>query len=44
MKMQLAKLLQRGIVVLGPQFLDQPTSETVTLVGVDAAGIRIKSE
>lgn len=44
MEMQLAKLLQRKIVVLGPRLLDQPTLETVTLVGVDAAGIWIESE
>jgi hypothetical protein len=44
MEMQLAKLLHRKIVVLGPQLLDQATLETVTLVGIDAAGIWIESE
>lgn len=44
MGMQLAKLLHRKIVVLGPKLLDQPTLETVTLVGVDSAGIWIESE
>jgi hypothetical protein len=44
MEMQLAKLLQPRIVVLGPQLLDQPTLKTLTPVGVDAAGIGIKSE
>ncbi len=44
MEMQLAKLLQRRIVVLGPALLDQPTLETVTLLGVDTAGIWIESE
>jgi hypothetical protein len=31
-------------VVLGPKLLDQEKLETVTLVGVDAAGIWIESE
>lgn len=44
MEMQLAKLVHRKIVVLGPKLLDQPTLETVTLVGVDAAGIWIESD
>jgi hypothetical protein len=44
MEMQLAKLLHRKVVVLGPKLLDQSTLETVTLVGVDAAGIWIESE
>ena len=51
--MQLSKLIRRKIVVLGPKLLegDQRTGEkraesleTVTLVGVDAAGIWIESE
>jgi hypothetical protein len=44
MEMQLAKLLHRKIVVLGPTLLDQPALETVTLVGIEAAGIWIESE
>lgn len=44
MEMQLAKLLHRRIVVLGPKLLDQPTLETVTLVGIEPAGIWIQSE
>lgn len=44
MEMQLTKLLHRKIVVLGPQLLDQPSLETVTLVGIEAAGIWIESE
>ncbi|HEX4068143.1 MAG TPA: hypothetical protein VHZ09_19140 [Acidobacteriaceae bacterium] len=46
--MQLAKLIRRRIVVLGPQLLggdkSQDTLQTVTLVGVDQAGIWIESE
>jgi hypothetical protein len=53
MEMQLAKMLHRKIVVLGPKLLDgnsdgkskdQARLETVTLVGVDQAGIWIESE
>jgi hypothetical protein len=48
MDMQLSKLIRRKIVVLGPKLLDGQnvgqTLETVTLVGVDAAGIWIESE
>lgn len=44
MEMQLAKLLHRKIVVLGPKLLDQSTLETVTLVGIEPAGIWIESE
>lgn len=44
MGMQLAKLLHRKIVVLGPKLLDQATLETVTLVGIESAGIWIESE
>jgi hypothetical protein len=49
MEMKLAKLIHRKIVVLGPKLLDgnskdQPRLETVTLVGVDQAGIWIESE
>jgi hypothetical protein len=49
MEMQLAKLLHRKIVVLGPKLLDgnskdEPRLETVTLVGIDQAGIWIESE
>jgi hypothetical protein len=48
MEMQLAKLIGRKIVVLGPKLLDgakgQDKLETVTLVGVDQAGIWIESE
>ena len=42
--MQLAKLLGRKVVVLGPKLLDGDALHTVTLVGVDAAGIWIESE
>ena len=48
MEIQLAKLIRRKIVVLGPKLLDSGTKdqklETVTLVGVDRAGIWIESE
>lgn len=48
MDMQLSKLIRRKIVVLGPKLLDghkaSETLETVTLVGVDTAGIWIESE
>ncbi len=48
MEMQFAKLLHRKIVVLGPRLLggdkDRDKLETVTLVGVDQAGIWIESE
>ncbi|HEX3662284.1 MAG TPA: hypothetical protein VHU89_12675 [Acidobacteriaceae bacterium] len=48
MEMHLVNLLHRKIVVLGPRLLggatDQDTLETVTLVGIDAAGIWIESE
>jgi hypothetical protein len=44
MDMQLAKMIGRKIVVLGPKLLDQETLETVTLLGVDDAGIWIESE
>jgi len=44
MEMQLAKLLHRRIVVLGPQLFDQSTLETVTLVGIEPSGIWIESE
>jgi len=44
MEMQLAKLLRRRVVVLGPQLLDGDALHTVTLVGVDAAGIWVESE
>jgi hypothetical protein len=48
MDMQLTKLIGRRIVVLGPQLLGgdtgQDTLQTVTLVGVDQAGIWIESE
>ncbi|HEX4005643.1 MAG TPA: hypothetical protein VHX60_05685 [Acidobacteriaceae bacterium] len=42
--MQLSELVGRRVVVLGPKLLDQEKLETVTLVGVDAAGIWIESE
>ena len=46
--MQLAKLIHRKIVVLGPKLLDgakgQDKLETVTLVGVEPAGIWIESK
>jgi hypothetical protein len=41
--MQLAKLVGRRVVVLGPKLLDQEKLETVTLLGVDEAGIWIES-
>jgi hypothetical protein len=48
MEIQLARLIRRKIVVLGPKLLDSGTKdqklETVTLVGVDPAGIWIESE
>jgi hypothetical protein len=49
MEMQLAKLIRRKIVVLGPKLLDgnnkdEAKLETVTLVGVEASGIWIESE
>ena len=48
MEMHLANLLHRKIVVLGPRLLggatDQEKLETVTLVGVESAGIWIESE
>jgi hypothetical protein len=48
MEIQFAKLIHRKIVVLGPKLLDgakgQDKLETVTLVGVDQAGIWIESE
>lgn len=48
MDMQLAQFVGRKIVVLGPQLLngvkDQPSLQTVTLLGVDSAGIWIESE
>ena len=46
--MQLAKLIHRKIVVLGPKLLDggkdHDKLETVTLVGVEPAGIWIESK
>lgn len=42
--MQLAKLVGSRIVVLGPKLLDQEKLDTVTLLGVDEAGIWIESE
>ena len=42
--MQLRQLVGRRIVVLGPKLLDQEKLETVTLLGVDEAGIWIDSE
>lgn len=44
MEMQLAKLLQRQVVVLGSSLFDPARLETVTLVGVEAAGIWVESE
>jgi hypothetical protein len=48
MEIHLANLLNRKIVVLGPPILGGDTNqeklETVTLVGVDPAGIWIESE
>jgi hypothetical protein len=49
MEMQLAKLIRRKIVVLGPQLLESPDKDqarlaTVTLVGVESAGIWVESE
>lgn len=44
MEMQLAKLMYRKIVVLGPRLFDQEKLDTVTLVGVDPAGIWVESE
>lgn len=51
MDIQLSRLLRRKIVVLGPRLLNghevrgqQETLQTVTLLGVDAAGIWVESE
>jgi len=44
MEMKLASLVGHRIIVLGPKLLDQEKLETVTLVGVDDAGIWIESE
>jgi hypothetical protein len=48
MEMELAKLIRSKIVVLGPKLLDTGAKdqklETVTLVGVEPAGIWIQSE
>lgn len=46
MEMHLAHLLNRKIVVLGPRLFggDADKLETVTLVGVDPAGIWIESD
>ena len=42
--MRLDQLAGRRVVVLGPKLLDQEKLDTVTLVGVDTAGIWIESE
>jgi hypothetical protein len=42
--MDLKKLVGRRVVVLGPKLLDQAHLETVTLLGIDDAGIWIESE
>lgn len=42
--MELKKLVGRRVVVLGPKLLDQDQLETVTLLGIDDAGIWIESE
>lgn len=44
MEMQLAKLVQKKIVVLGPGLFDPARLETVTLVGVEQAGIWVESD
>jgi hypothetical protein len=48
MEIELAKLIRRKIVVLGPKLLDTGANDqklqTVTLVGVEPAGIWIESE
>jgi len=44
MEMQLAKLVGRRVVVLGPKLLDGESLQTVTLVGADTAGIWVESE
>ncbi len=48
MDIQLSKLIRRKIVVLGPALFDNgnndPKLQTVTLVGVEPAGIWIESE
>jgi hypothetical protein len=43
MEMQLAKLVHHRIAVLGPSLFDQATLETVTLLGVEPAGIWVES-
>jgi hypothetical protein len=44
MEIHLSRLPHRKIVVPGPRLLDQSTLQTVTLAGVNAAGIWIESE
>ena len=44
MEMQLAKLIHRKVVVLGPGLFDPARLNTVTLVGVEPAGIWVESE
>lgn len=44
MEMQLAKLVQKKIVVLGSGLFDSPRLETVTLLGVEQAGIWVESD
>lgn len=44
MEMQLGKLVHHKIVVLGPHLFDEQWLETVTLLGVEEAGIWVESE
>lgn len=42
--MQLAKLIRKKVVVLGPGLFSEARLNTVTLVGVEAAGIWVQSD
>ncbi len=44
MDIQLNKLINHKIIVIGPSFLDKEKLESVKLVGVEEAGIWIESE
>ena len=44
MAIELAKLVNHKIIVIGPEFFSQDKLETVTLVSVEDAGIWIESD
>ena len=44
MEIQLSKLIDRKIIVIGPSLFDQEKLESVKLLGVEEAGIWIESE